>query len=272
MSLKRYEHIRRYLHVNDNTETKDDSSRLFQSRTRDPRFAHKSPQRRARVVPANRRKILTKEDSQEGIQKLCLGRFLWDHLQSLFLRRIKSARWEKCGASEVVLRLVKELPKNENFQLFMDNCFSKFTFLSELKIIGILSVVTFCPNCLGECTLMSEKNLKKRGCGSFDYWTDYNTRTHVLKWFEDKCAVVGSNFAGVECINSVERYDLAQKKKVKINCPDIVSQYSRSMGYGGDQWWELVWLILWQKKVATSNLSSTVGIVKVNAWILYQRH
>ena len=154
----------------------------------------------------------------------------------------------------------------------MDNCFSKFTFLSELKIIGILSVVTFCPNCLGECTLMSEKNLKKRGCGSFDYWTDYNTRTHVLKWFEDKCAVVGSNFAGVECINTVERYDLAQKKKVKINCPDIVSQYSRSMGYGGDQWWELVWLILWQKKVATSNLSSTVGIVKVNAWILYQRH
>ena len=126
----------------------------------------------------------------------------------------------------------------------MDNCFSKFTFLSELKIIGILSVVTFCSNCLGECTLMSEKNLKKRGCGSFDYWTDYNTRTHVLKWFEDKCAVVGSNFAGVECINTVERYDLAQKKKVKVNCPDIVSQYNRSMGYGGDQWWVLVWLIL----------------------------
>ena len=126
----------------------------------------------------------------------------------------------------------------------MDNCFSKFPFLSELKIMGILSVVTFCSNCLGECPLISEKNLKKQLCGSFDYRTDYNIRTYVLKWFEDKCVVVGSNLAGVEFINTVERYDLAQKKKVKVNCPDIVSQYNRSMGYGGDQWWVLVWLIL----------------------------
>ena len=57
---------------------------------------------------------------------------------------------------------------------------------------------------------------------------DYNA-THLLKYFNKKF-VVGSSFAGVECINTVERYDLSQKKKVKINCPDMASQYNRSTG------------------------------------------
>ena len=65
--------------------------------------------------------------------------------------------------------------------------------------------------------------------GSFDYWTDYNTGTHLLKWFNNKCVVVGSRFARVECTNAVKKYDLAQTKKVKSDCPDMFSQYNRSM-------------------------------------------
>ena len=86
----------------------------------------------------------------------------------------KSAGQEKCGASEavlqlveelpknqnfqlfiVVLRLVQELPKNQNFQLFMDHWFSLLLLLSERKTMEILSIATFCPNCLGGCPLMS---------------------------------------------------------------------------------------------------------------------
>ena len=73
---------------------------------------------------------------------------------------------------------------------------------------------------------MSEKDLKKRVRVSFDYRTIYNNRTYFLKWFDDKCVVVGSSFAGVEWTDTVERYDLAQKK-VKIDCPDMVSQYNQ---------------------------------------------
>ena len=73
---------------------------------------------------------------------------------------------------------------------------------------------------------MSEKDLKKRVRVSFDYRTIYNNRTYFLKWFDNKCVVVGSSFAGVEWTDTVERYDLAQKK-VKIDCPDMVSQYNR---------------------------------------------
>ena len=71
--------------------------KTFQSWTRGPRFAHKLSQRRARVVLVNRgtncssqnkknwySPILTKEDSQVGIQKLCSCRCLWNHLSFFF--------------------------------------------------------------------------------------------------------------------------------------------------------------------------------------------
>ena len=143
----------------------------------------------------------------------------------------KSAGWEKCGVSEVVLGLVEELSKNRNFQLFIDNCFSTLPFLSELKIIGILSISTFRSNRLGECPLIwFECPVVVRSTLG---------RTTILGHiFWPKCVDVGSSFADVECTNTVERYDLAQNKKVKVDCPDMVSQYNRSMiGF--------IWLIGW---------------------------
>ena len=148
-----------------------------------------------------------------------------------------SARREKCGVSEVVLRLVEELLKNQNFLLFMDNCFSTLPLRSDLKTMEILSIVTFCSNRLGGCPLMCKKDMKTCCRGLFDYWMDYNTGPHLLRWFDNKCLVVGSSFAGVEYTNKVERYDLAQRKKVKINCPDMVSQYNQSGGWGWFDWY-----------------------------------
>ena len=126
--------------------------------------------------------------------------------------------------SEVVLRLIKELPKNQNFQLYVDNWFSTLPLLSELKSMGITSVATFCSNRLGGYPLVSKKDLKKRGRGSFDYWMDYKYRdTFVFKWFDNICVVVESSFLGVECTKTVKRYDLAQTEKFMIDCPDMFS-------------------------------------------------
>ena len=144
----------------------------------------------------------------------------------------------------------------------MDNWFSTLLLLSELKTMRILSIVTFRSNRLGEYPLMSEKDLKKCGCGSFDYWTDYNTRTHLLKLFDNKCVVVGSSFAGVECTNTVERYNLTQRRR----SISTVLTWSLSIT---DQWVRLIWLICSlpftepvssQEKDGTTNSSSIVLI------------
>ena len=230
MSLKRYELIRRYLHASDNTEKKDDSSRLFKIEfvfhaLRTNCLSAEQEQYQStdeQMVPAKTKRsgicqYLPRKIHRWGFKNFVragASEIIYDFF---FYAGQKSAGREKCGAFEVVLRSVEELPKNQNFQLFMDNWFSTLSLLSELKTRGILSIATFCSNRLGGCALMSEKDLKRRGRGSFDYRTDYNTGTHLLKWVDNKCVVVGSNFAGVECTYTVVTYDLAQKKKVKID-------------------------------------------------------
>ena len=96
-----------------------------------------------------------------------------------------------------------------------------------------------------------------------------------MKWFDNKCVVVGSSFVGVECTNTVERYDLAQKKKVKINCPDMAPQYNRSLG-GVDLIDILIALYrtnnITRKRWYLKIIFHCVHVAKVNAWLLYQRH
>lgn len=141
-----------------------------------------------------------------------------------------SAGREKCDATDVVLRLVEEMPKNQNFQLFMDNWFLTLLLMSNLKGMGIFVTATFRTNRLGECPLMSEKYLKKQGSGSFDYRTDKNSGLHLIKWFDNKSVVLGSTFSGVESTTTFERYNTMEKKKMKVNYLGMVLQYNQSMG------------------------------------------
>ena len=152
----------------------------------------------------------------------------------------------------------------------MDNWFFTLPLLTKSKTMGILSVFTFYSNRLGGCPLMSEKSLKKWGHGSFDCREDFNTRTHLLKWFENKCVAVGSSIAGVECFITVERYDLAQTK-VKIYCPDMVSQYNHSMDRV-DLANALIVLyrtnIITRKRWYLKLIFHCVDVVRANAWLL----
>ena len=65
---------------------------------------------------------------------------------------------------------------------------------------------------------------------AYDYRTDHNTGTHLVGWFNNKCVLVGSTFTGVEATTKLERFDVKQKKKVQVQCPDMVAQYNASVG------------------------------------------
>ena len=185
MSLKRYELMRRYLHANNNTEKKDDPSILFKvepvvhalctnclSVEQEQYLSIDEQMAPAKTKRSGIRQYLPKEIHKWGYKNFVQAGASGIIYHFFFYAGQKIAGREKCGASEVVLQLVEELPKNQNFQLFMDNWFSTLPLLSELKTIEILSTATFCSNRLGGCLLMSKKDLKKRGRCSFDYQTD----------------------------------------------------------------------------------------------------
>ena len=117
--------------------------KTFQSQTCVPRFAHKLSQRRARAVPIDEQMVPAKTTRsgihqylQRKIHKWGFKNFVWAGASGLIYyvhAGQKSAGWEKCGASEVVLWLVEELPKSRNFQLFMDNWFLHCPFCYSSK-------------------------------------------------------------------------------------------------------------------------------------------
>ena len=48
-----------------------------------------------------------------------------------------SAGAENCGAEKSVLRLVENIPKNQNFRVYFDNWFSTLALLDKLDSMGI---------------------------------------------------------------------------------------------------------------------------------------
>ena len=57
-----------------------------------------------------------------------------------------SAKAERFGAEESILRLVEEISKNQNYRVFFDNWFSALPFLIKLQSMGILSTATLRSN------------------------------------------------------------------------------------------------------------------------------
>ncbi|KRX54840.1 hypothetical protein T06_8100, partial [Trichinella sp. T6] len=64
-----------------------------------------------------------------------------------------------------VLKLCETLPKNRNYQLFLE-------LQLRLKEMGILSCKTIRSNRLRGCPLLSENDLKSKGRSAYDFRTD----------------------------------------------------------------------------------------------------
>ena len=137
---------------------------------------------------------------------------------------------DKCGAENSVLRLVQNIPKHQNYQGFFDNWFSTFPLLLKLQFMGILATATFKMNCLARCPLMSDKDLKKEGRGTFDCRTDKNSTLRVVKWHDNKAVTVGSTFGGVGASSTKKQWDAKSKDHVDVSYPDMIRDYNQSMG------------------------------------------
>ena len=129
-------------------------------------------------------------------------------------------------------------------------------------------------NRIGKCPLMSEKELNKSGRGSFDYRTDVNSGLHLIRWLDNGCVQLVSNYAGVKATKTIKRWDGKVKKHVDVPCPEAVRLYNEAMG-GVDLADMLI--ALYRTKIKSRRwylkvIFHCIDIAKVNAWLLYRRH
>ena len=78
--------------------------------------------------------------------------------------------------------------------------------------------------------LKTEKELKAKGRGSSEYRTDMNSGVRGMKWHDNKCVTLASNFSDVSMGKPVKRYDSKSKEFIEVPCPDMVNAYNLFMG------------------------------------------
>ncbi|XP_039666277.1 piggyBac transposable element-derived protein 3 [Perca fluviatilis] len=173
---------------------------------------------------------------------------------------------------EVVLKMTSTLPAGKNHKVFADNYFTSVPLVQHLKERGIHYIGTVRMNRVRDCTMMDEKELKKKGRGSMDFRVNQDNNI-IVRWYENKAVNLISSFVGTEPEGSVKRWDRKSKTHIMVPRPAIVENYNKFMGgvdlldmlsalykfsIRSQRWYMYIW---WH----------TVTVALINAWNLYRR-
>lgn len=77
--------------------------------------------------------------------------------------------------------------------------------------------------------MKTEKELKKEGRGSMDSFIS-DDGILIVKWFDNKEVIVGSNHYGTQPTTVVKRWDKKEKKYVDVTRPFVIQAYNNGMG------------------------------------------
>lgn len=93
----------------------------------------------------------------------------------------------------VVLQLCKTISDKPLTAVYFDNWFTSLELVTYLrKEFGILSLGTIQQNRLRGCDITNDKDLLKKGRGSFEMRCDNKKKIAVVKWTDNKCVTLVS--------------------------------------------------------------------------------
>ena len=129
----------------------------------------------------------------------------------------------------VVVNLVSKLPTG-SYVLYFDNFFTSLKLLQHLTDRGIQATGTVRSNRIENCPVTSVDVLKKQPRGSMDYRLDSQKSVIVVRWNDNSVVTLASNCHGIEPMGSAQRWSHAEKKRVSIDQPYVITMYNANMG------------------------------------------
>jgi DNA excision repair protein ERCC-6 len=136
--------------------------------------------------------------------------------------------------SQVVLSLLNCIQNPSKHKLFFDNYFTSHDLLVQLKNKGFRATGTVRENRLKQCPVASDKLMKSKERGYFDYKFDKEHQILAVKWYDNKCFSIATNFDSVFPLKQVKRWCRNKKEKINVGQPQVINTYKNFMG-GVDQ-------------------------------------
>ncbi|KAJ0177483.1 hypothetical protein K1T71_007492 [Dendrolimus kikuchii] len=134
----------------------------------------------------------------------------------------------------VVVRLARGVPRHINHIIYFDNFYTSVPLVTYLAKQGIYSLGTVQSNRLVNCKLPDKKTMMKKSVPRGTYeeqMTEFDgIDLTAVTWKDNKVVTFLSSYVGAEPVGQVERFDKANKTRIKISCPHIIKEYNAHMG------------------------------------------
>lgn len=179
------------------------------------------------------------------------------------------------SSSNVVVRLVRNVPRNLNYKVYFDNYYTSIPLLVYLSTKGIFSLGTVRRNRIPDCKLPNDVEVKKWARGqSCEFVSEVDgISVTPVAWKDNRAVNLLSTFVGEMPKETVERFDKKSNKKVSVECPKIIKQYNKHMG-GVDLLDGLIGrhkITMRSRKWYFRLFYHLIDLITVNAWLLYKR-
>lgn len=175
-------------------------------------------------------------------------------------------------AGNVVLKMTDTLPAGKNHKVSTDDHFTSVPLVDHLKERGIHCIGTVNVNRVKNCNLMDDKDLRRKGRGSWDFRVNQDN-TIIVRWSNGKTVNLLSSFVGIDPIGYVKGQNQKSKTHLRVPRPAIVETFNNMSGglrlidmlstlykfsFRSRRWYMYIW---WH----------TITLAAINAWSLYIR-
>ncbi|XP_068201516.1 piggyBac transposable element-derived protein 2-like [Palaemon carinicauda] len=132
--------------------------------------------------------------------------------------------------TKVVLKVLEAVKFSNAPSVFFDNYFTGYDLLVHFRNLGYQATGTIRENRLSKCPLRPAKIMKKEKRGSYDYMFDTNEEILLMRWSDNKCVCVGTNYDTIEPVKRVNRWLSDVKIKGDVLQPNVLNNYNAYIG------------------------------------------
>ncbi|XP_060806107.1 piggyBac transposable element-derived protein 3-like [Amyelois transitella] len=176
----------------------------------------------------------------------------------------------------VVVRLARGVPSHINHIIYFDNFYTSVPLVTYLAKQGIYSLGTVQSNRLVNCKLPDKKTMMKKSVPRGTYeeqMTEFDgIDLTAVTWKNNKVVTFLSSYVGAEPVGQVERFDKANKTRIKISCPHIIKEYNAHMGGVDlmDSFFGRYRIAMRSRKWYLRILYHLLDMTVINSWLVYK--
>ena len=215
LSTKRFEQIKRFLHLNNNMQmSKDCPDKLFKVWP----LINVIKELFQMIAPTE---ILCIKFSRKWCPLKVDQSYFEVHTGTI---NVYPGHPDLQASGDIVMQLLQHIPRHQEFKLFMDNLYTGVPLTNTSMKQGIGKVGTVRVYRLRNCRQSSDKILRQKGRVSTEIkiCVSDNVELQPIKWFDNRAVTILTTFAAVVPSSQVKGWDRKERKEILIDCPSVV--------------------------------------------------